>query len=465
MPNAYLAQSLLIFATLTPLAVGKAPVPGRATTPLDEYVAQEDPSFRWEVVERRTSAAGKVLLINLTSQRWRTDEEISQPLWKHWLKVVVPRDATGPVALLSVKGGEYSEKRPKTNDKRLMRFASLAQTVVAEVSNIPNQPLRILRGEDPRFNQVEDNLIAASWVRSIETDDPTWIAQLPMAKSIVASMDAVQQALADEEDAPTIEMFTVTGASKRGLACWLAAAIDDRVAAIAPLVIDLLNTEPSMRHHRASYGFYSGALGSYEKAGIADKLGSPKVLKLLATVDPYTYRERLTMPKCVINSAGDDYFLPDSSRFYYNDLLGEKHLCYTPNTGHGLEGSNAYDTLFAFHMSVARGIERPTISWTGDHSAPEHVVTCSAMPAEATLWRAVNPQARDFRKGQIGAAYRPTRIQPESGRSYRVVLESPPKGFSATFLRFAFDLGVGVPFRVSTPVWVTPDVEPFAEKD
>ena len=49
---------------------------------------------------------------------------------------------------------------------------------------------------------------------------------------------------------------------------------------------------------------------------------------------PDWYRERFTMPKFIMNSAGDQYLLPDSSRFYFDDLPGEKYLRYVPNTDH-----------------------------------------------------------------------------------------------------------------------------------
>ena len=180
-----------------------------------------------------------------------------------------------------------------------------------------------------------------------------------MAKSAVAAMDAVQQALAAQGDAPAIERFTVAGGSKRGWTSWLAAATDDRVAAVAPIVIDVLNIEPSIKHHHASYGFYSEALGDYERAGLAERLTSPEAAAIRAIVDPYSYRGRLTMPKCLINASGDEFFLPDSSRFYYDELVGEKHLSYTPNAGHSLKGSDALDTLVAFHAAVAHGVPRP----------------------------------------------------------------------------------------------------------
>ncbi len=40
--------------------------------------------------------------------------------------------------------------------------------------------------------------------------------------------------------------------------------------------------------------------------------------KLYEIEDPYAYRERLTMPKFIVNAAGDEFFLPDSSQFFGN---------------------------------------------------------------------------------------------------------------------------------------------------
>ena len=37
--------------------------------------------------------------------------------------------------------------------------------------------------------------------------------------------------------------------------------------------------------------------------------------------DPYMFRERLTMPKVIISSAGDEFFLPDDSHYWQAYLL------------------------------------------------------------------------------------------------------------------------------------------------
>jgi PhoPQ-activated pathogenicity-related protein len=46
----------------------------------------------------------------------------------------------------------------------------------------------------------------------------------------------------------------VAGASKRGWTTWLTPAVDKRVRAIVPIVLDILNIVPNINHHWQAYG-------------------------------------------------------------------------------------------------------------------------------------------------------------------------------------------------------------------
>jgi len=46
-----------------------------------------------------------------------------------------------------------------------------------------------------------------------------------------------------------------SAAIEAGLTTWTTAAVDKRVIAIVPFVIDMLNIEPSFVHHWEAYGF------------------------------------------------------------------------------------------------------------------------------------------------------------------------------------------------------------------
>ena len=65
-----------------------------------------------------------------------------------------------------------------------------------------------------------------------------------------------------------------------------------------------------MRRTYRAYGFWAPAIAAYQASGIVRWAGTPELAALLKIEDPYAYRDRLTMPKFMINSAGDQYFRP-----------------------------------------------------------------------------------------------------------------------------------------------------------
>lgn len=38
------------------------------------------------------------------------------------------------------------------------------------------------------------------------------------------------------------------------------------------------------------------------------------------------YKDRLTMPKYIITTGGDEFFLPDDSYYYLDQMLGDTYL-------------------------------------------------------------------------------------------------------------------------------------------
>src|SRR5205085_12018185 len=161
----------------------------------------------------------------------------------------------------------------------------------------------------------EDDFIAYTWNKFLRAGDDKWPARLPMTKSAVRAMDAVTAfASSAAGGGNKVSRFVVSGASKRGWTTWTAAAVDTRVVAIVPAVIDLLNVEPSFIHHFRAYGAYSDAVKDYVEQGIMDWIGTPRFRALMKIEEPYEYRDRLKMPKLLLNASGDQFFLPDSSQ-------------------------------------------------------------------------------------------------------------------------------------------------------
>jgi len=226
------------------------------------------------------------------------------------------------------------------------------------------------------------------------------------------------------------------------------------------MVIDLLNIEPSFHHHWRVYGFWAPAIDDYVAMNIPDWTGHPRYRSLMKIEEPYQYRDRFTMPKLLINATGDQFFLPDSAQFYFDDLPGEKHLRYVPNADHSLRKSDAFETLQAFYDSILNGRSRPRMTWKFAKNGGVQVKTERA-PESVKLWQATNPEARDFRLEKIGMAYKETPLAQTGGQgTYVARVEKPAKGWTAYFVEVTYPSGGKYPFKFTTPVRVIPDVYP-----
>ena len=218
--------------------------------------------------------------------------------------------------------------RPSRATSTMAKIAAKTGSVVTELKMVPNEPLQFV-GE--KRTRTEDSLIAYTWDKYLRTGDDRWPARLPMTKAVARAMDTVTDFLAKPEGGEVVvDKFVAAGGSKRGWTTWSIAAVDKRIVAIVPIVIDMLNVVPSFKHHYRAYGFYAPAVGDYVEMGIMGWQDTPEYKRLLEIIEPYEYLERYTMPKFLINASGDQFFLPDSWKFYYKNLLGQKHYPLRP---------------------------------------------------------------------------------------------------------------------------------------
>jgi PhoPQ-activated pathogenicity-related protein len=437
-----------------------APHARASQTALDRYVAAPDSNFSWKVLKELPAEGVKATLLEMTSQKWLTEKEVERPLWTHWLTVVAPPQVTSDIGFLFITGGALDRPAPARPPAWMVGMARDTNTVVAELRLVPNQPVVFV--DDPQKKpRTEDDFIAYTWDKFLRTGDDKWPARLPMTKSAVRAMDAVTAfAASPAGGSAKVARFVVSGASKRGWTTWTTAAVDTRVVAIAPIVIDLLNVEPSFVHHWRAYGAWSDAVKDYVEHGIMDWMGTPQFRALMKIEEPYEYRDRLTMPKFIMNASGDQFFLPDSSQFYFDDLKGEKYLRYVPNTGHGMDKTDGIESVQAFYASVVKGTARPDVKWTFEKDGSIKVVT-KQLPQEVKLWQATNPKARNFRHDAIGAAYTATVLQPSGPNTWVGRVSKPEAGWTAYFVETTFATAGRFPLKITSGVRVTPDTLPY----
>jgi PhoPQ-activated pathogenicity-related protein len=411
-------------------------VASSARADLDAYVKRPDGAFAWKVEDQKTTAAGTATRIKLTSQMWQGIA------WEHWLEIYEPaqltyRDAT----LLFITGGSNTSQPSPEDAVTGFALAQLCGARCAVLHQVPNQPL--LGGK------TEDDLIAETFERYLESKDETWPLLFPMVKSAVSAMDAVQ-AWAKQEGKSAVKRFVVSGASKRGWTTWLTAVVDPRVVAIAPMVIVTLNMRAQNPHQLEVWGKYSEQIGDYTRRGLTEKLESPDGLKLWAMIDPYTYRDRLTMPKMLINGTNDRYWTLDALNLFWDDLKGPKWVVYLPNAGHGLEKNREYAThgVGALFRSVISDRPLPKLDWKHDDAGNGDLrLTVNATPAPKTanVWVA-HSDTLDFRESPWIAS-----PMLSTGSTLSATVSKPKKGYVALFGDLEYEID-GVAYHLSTQI-------------
>lgn len=430
-------------------------------TDLDRYVHRPDPAYSWKVVSSTSADGVNQVVLDMVSQNWLTPEQVDRTQWQHWVIINYPDELKSDIGFLMIGGGSNKDKAPTGADGRVQQIAKAMGTVVVELKNVPNQPLVFHNDGQPR---TEDDLIGYTWDQYLKTGESIWTARNAMVKSAVRAMDAVSEFMASEQGGKRkVEKYVVAGGSKRGWTTWLTGAVDKRVVGIVPIVIDVVNTNASMRHHFAAYGYWAPAVGNYVQHQIMQRMDHPRLEELYKIEDPFSYRHRLTMPKLVLNAAGDQFFLPDSSKFYWEELKGPKALRYVPNADHGMGGTDAHESIIAFYHLMTKNQPLPDFQWEITKSGIQ--VQANDRPVEIRLWQATNPEARDFRTETLGRKYTSESLALDASGRLLATVPVPDKGWTAYFVEATYDVGAPAPLKVTSGVHVIPDVLPFAEKD
>lgn len=452
-------------AAAAALMLAATPSHANPKNALDAYVARPDPSFAWKVASPLSGPGYHGAVLELTSQTWLTSAQVDHTVWKHWLTVIVPDKVSHRTGFLYITGGNIGDPAPVKAADRWARMAVETASVVVELDDVPNQPLRF--AEDPR-PRVEDEIIAYQQAKFARTRDPNDLLRLPMVKSGTAAMTAVQRYLASEAGGKLpLDRFVVSGGSKRAWTAWLVGALDSRVAAVIPIVINVLDVDATARHHWEAMGYFSPALKDYVENGlIPDMIGKPGLAEVNRIEDPLNYRDRpsMKMPKYVINAVGDEYFPPDNTKFGYHLLPPVKRLRMIPNSKHSTAGTDISESITAFYAAVLNRTPIPDYAWrVGKDGAI--VLSSAQRPMEVYLWQGTNPKARDFRVDTIGKAFTSTRLARQPDGTYRGNVPRPKDGYTAYFLEALYPSRTKYPFKFTTEVYVKPGVLPFKWKD
>ncbi len=416
---------------------------------LDMYLNNPDKTYSWEVKNSFNVSGMMVYDLLLTSQNWH------EYTWKHQLTIFIPDEAMYDEALLWITGGSIENGEPKwtnLNDEENLAFLSMAlndHAVTAVLRQTPNQPL--LNG------LTEDALISYTLNNFKNDGDYSWPLLFPMVKSAVRAMDAIQEFSRNEKNL-NITGFLVAGASKRGWTTWLTGASNGRVRAIAPAVIDILNMPVNLDYQLEVWGEYSPEIQDYVDLGIPQDVHTQLGADIATMIDPYSYRDELTMPKMIFIGTNDPYWPVDAIKHYFDDLPGENFIHYVPNAGHDLNGGEeAIPSLSAFFSYTIAGQPYPECSWGVTETGMNIVLNVTGSENEvnaAYLWSA-NSQDRDFRDEEWNSIS----LEVTDNSGVNTTLEYPDTGFRAFYIDLEYTDLNEKDFTISTRMFVVDDDE------
>jgi len=376
-------------------------------TALDDYVNMPDPTYKYSLNSTINGANYVAYVIRLTSQTWLTAADTDRPVWDHWLTICVPHTPENvDSALLYVDGGSSNDNAPKTIDTLTAVMCNKMHLISCHIGQIPNQPITF-KGDWKNKRRNEDAIIAYTWSHFLnDTAHPYWLLRLPMTKAVVKAMDTIVDFTSKlPGNVPKITSFGLSGGSKRGWTVWTVAAVDKRVRGIVPIVIPILNMVPTINRMFRVYGKWSFALDDYVEEGVLKFLNKPEFQKLADVEDPFTYNSRLaTIPKYVVAACGDEFFLPDSTRDFWNQLIGYKYLRMVPNAEHSLAPQDI-DLVVSigtwFHMQFTKH-NQPKFEYQiirSNSTGAKIILHSEDKPTAVYMWYAstLSVRDRDFR--------------------------------------------------------------------
>ncbi|CAH1782652.1 unnamed protein product [Owenia fusiformis] len=492
----------LAFACATVTVVEAVDWDWSTWSPMDSYVNRADDSYTWRLLEtHRVDAGGDdgqndttVYILNMTSQTWKDETYSSTPVWSHHLTIAIPDNVTDYEHAFMWIGGGSNPSSPPSPDGDMFVMAAAAfgyetGSVGTYLRQIPNQPVFLPRSEDPSLRRTEDAIIAWTWRHFVDTNgtDPDILLRNPMTKAVVRAFDTVATFTKQQNTQFEITKFFPAGGSKRGWTTWTVGCVDKRVFAMAPVVLSVLKLRETISLHYRAYGGWSFAFGDYWRQNITQYLNDDIIDRMGEVVDPYSYRNRMTMPKIVIQATGDEFFLPDEPNVWFKDLIGPKYVWMVENTHHPMTFArlDIFNNLVSFYKTITKQYTLPEFNWNLAYDQENRrgtidLFTPQQIPIRMTVWYAETadglrgPARRDFRwaiaseetPGEVDFnpviwAEDPSALVEVEARHWRATVAEPIEGWGGFFIEVVFANQDAEELVFTTELNVIPPTYPF----
>lgn len=269
-----------------------------------KYIALADDHYSWQDtgillsgVDPSTSVSWTGHVLNMTSQKWLSTDEVEYPIQWHTMVVVIPgnletsqpgdgwanlvldfglnsRTSLGlsragtpmnmEIILNRLEGSDASAlemvpgntalhpEKPgpfEISNDTILQFKGELQEAASKAAYLATHTqsvsislystingVQIFKDDAKRRELADNDLTVYSWSEFMKHggDEPERIIELPAAKAVVRAMDTATAFTAGLKSG-MVTRFAVTGYSKLGRVAWAVSAVDERVTAIAPV--------------------------------------------------------------------------------------------------------------------------------------------------------------------------------------------------------------------------------------
>jgi len=254
----------------------------------------------------------------------------------------------------------------------------------------------------------------------------------------------------------------------------------DRLA-IVPIVAPIANMVPQVNEMWQSYGEWSFALQDYVNEYLMGWLNLPAFKKLLRIIDPIAYPEAMKrIPKYVVMATGDEFFMPDSAKYFWDALPGEKTLMMVPNAEHSLAG-HAWDVIGSVSEWFRTFLDesappRPQTDWKVLNNGQTISMTVSSIQGlvGAHVYFSKNNTRRDWRLITCTnksvdcvnlALWNHTALTPVSPGVYEYTMTLPPANhWTAFFIQLEYKLfkDSRITMKLDSRMSIIPEYMPYA---
>ncbi|MCX8064122.1 MAG: PhoPQ-activated pathogenicity-related family protein, partial [Candidatus Hydrogenedentes bacterium] len=412
--------------------------------------------------------------LELTSQSWHP-EKTFPPVWRHWLTLLVPNRRTKDSALLTLTSGLSSPEKPMSEiPLSLVSISASTNSIVAILEGFPIDPTGYYETPSNKVELKDIDFFIWSLRQYYDTNDPSWIVLLPMVKSVVSAINAIQEfILKDLKSEIPVKEFVLC-AEAPFFACWLVPAVDERVIGIAGINNFVYNIEVLIKNYLINEISLPSLFEEVDNKGLLQHFETQEGERLLNIIDPYNYRQFLKIPKLIVSYNG-----PSHSNFSFlaeevaSEIPDPIHWTLFPHLSLSREpvflsqnlnvlssktpvAPKIYDfrdTLHVFYHRVINRKELPSILW---NITPEG--KCSAKISEevveARAWFCIKGSKNELIHDQ--SSWQMILMTEIAEGTYEANLNLPKENYKAVFIEVVFPSLSGTNFPITSPIHIIP---------